>query len=415
MLASRLQMKGDPVHRTNSGGRGLRSTWARSRCALAACGWVAAATATPVTALEYQVHGFASGGLVSSEGYDYYGDSTSGSIQYYEAGLNGIVQPLPSLLFSVQGVARDAGATDDGKPRLDYAFFDYAFSQNTGHAAGVRLGRVKIPFGFYNETRDVVFTRPGIVLPSTYNDAAGARTLLFAGDGIQGYGATDFANHYASVAVTVAPERKLSDTEARRLGAPGNGDILLEDLVSARLLDEWDGGRWSAGLSYLSADLSFEQGTTRFDIDFQLYVASLAYRAERFAITTEYSRTRTTTDFAFGATTGTVKSDGDGIYLQGEFFLDPQWTLLARYDARFEDRGDRAGTECSRSGAPVDAGVCFAHDYVAGVNWKSQKNWGVWAEYHWTLGTATVSRLDNDAAPQGDAWSMLLVMAGYRF
>ena len=52
---------------------------------------------------------------------------------------------------------------------------------------GIRVGRLKNPFGFYNDTRDVAFTRPGILLPqSIYFDRT--RNLGLSGDSVQIYG-----------------------------------------------------------------------------------------------------------------------------------------------------------------------------------------------------------------------------------
>jgi hypothetical protein len=355
----------------------------------------AAACAAPALALDYQVHGFLAQGFVLSEGNDFYGDSTDGSFKFYEAGLNGTIKPMPDLLFAGQVVARDAGSTDDGKPRLDFAFADYSFRSGASGDAGVRAGRVKNFFGLHNATRDVVFARPGVVMPSVYYDAQGARSLLFSSDGVQAYGSASWGEHdtslVASYAVTDEPAYQPYD----------DFDLKLDDFLVARVQDEWDGGRWTNGLSYLQGTLGFGAG---FDADFALYLLSTRYNAARYSVTMEYGLT------TFDAGAG-FESKSDAIYLQGDFLLTPEWSLMARWDSTFSNRNDREGDACTDDiGFPADRHQCFAHDLSVGASWKSQ-HWGAWAEYHLIDGLATAS----DEESSDPHWSMLLLMAAYRF
>src|SRR5918997_2053653 len=93
---------------------------ARASVALAAICFCASADA-----FDYQVHGYVAQGFVLSEDNDFFGDSTDGSFDYYEAGINAAVQVTPTLLFAAQAAVRDAGISDDGTARLDYALADY--------------------------------------------------------------------------------------------------------------------------------------------------------------------------------------------------------------------------------------------------------------------------------------------------
>ena len=77
------------------------------------------------------------------------------------------MRPLSNLQFSVQGLSRTAGEGSPGNIRLDYGFIDYTFSNQENSQFGIRLGRMKNPLGFYNDTRDVPFTRPSILLPQS--------------------------------------------------------------------------------------------------------------------------------------------------------------------------------------------------------------------------------------------------------
>lgn len=369
--------------------------------------------AVPAAAIDYQVHGFASQGFVLSDGNNLFGDSRNGSFDLYELGLNATVAFTPSLIASAQVLARDAGATDDDGLRLDYALLDYQFLSEADANAGLRLGRVKNPIGIYNETRDVIFTRPSILLPqSVYLDGVGIRGLLFSGDGGQLYGGTALGDHELSAIVGYAPSRSGSDEEKRVLSGGGAlpGDLELDDFYFARILDDWEG--WRFGLSYLYGGLGLEQdGASLAELNARLWVASLQYVAERYSVTAEYSLIRGRGQSVFA---GPIRTDGDGGYLQYDYRLTPHWTVFARADASFTDRLDRDGSEYEDS-TGQDSRRRYAYDGTLGFNWRPDAHWGVWGEVHLIDGAATVSSLDNPGRQADPHWAALLLMVGYRF
>jgi inorganic pyrophosphatase len=56
--------------------------------------------------------------------------------------------------------------------RLDYGFVDRTLLADGDDQVGLRLGKIKNPIGFFNTTRDVAHTRPGIIMPqSIYHGA----------------------------------------------------------------------------------------------------------------------------------------------------------------------------------------------------------------------------------------------------
>ena len=61
------------------------------------------------SAIDYQVHGYAAQGFVLSRHNDFFGDSTDGSFDYYEAGINAAVQVQPNLTFAAQAPERTVG------------------------------------------------------------------------------------------------------------------------------------------------------------------------------------------------------------------------------------------------------------------------------------------------------------------
>ena len=134
---------------------------------------------------DFQIHGFASQAYITTSDNNVFGNSDNGgSFGLTEAGLNASVRPLPRLQLSGQVVSRRAGEGVTGIPRLDYAILDYRLYSQEANQFGIRVGRLKNPFGFYNETRDVAHTRPSILLPqSIYFDRT--RNLGLSGDSVQ--------------------------------------------------------------------------------------------------------------------------------------------------------------------------------------------------------------------------------------
>lgn len=372
--------------------------------------------AAPASAADFQVHGFAAQGFALSSGNNVIGDSLDGNPQYYELGLNGSIQTDHGLRMSAQEVVRRAGELDSGKLRLDYAFLDYQAIRRPDFDGGVRAGRVKNPFGLYNETRDVVFTRPGILLPSTYFETQGARSLLFASDGAQLYGGLSNGDHYTSVAVTRALDFDASEDDKRIFfaGAPLNGDLHFTDFLVGRLMHEWNS--WRVAGSYLQANLAYRPAASdpvpvSGDIDFRLFMLSGDYDAEVWSLTAEYQLLQSKGNF--GAPSDTAS---DAAYLQAEYRFSPQWSSMLRLDGSYTNRNDRSGDDCRDGyGAPADRHGCFTVGAGAGVQWRPDPHWGVWAEYHRFDGYSQVPTIENLGRAKEPHWDLFLVMAGYRF
>lgn len=391
---------------------GILRSWRAAALVLAALAPLGAGADAP----DYQIHGFAAQGFALSDGNNVIGDSTHGNFQYYEIGVNGTVQTDYHLLFSAQELVRKSGSLDDGDLRLDYGFVDFQAVTGASVDAGVRAGRVKNPFGLFNETRDVVFTRPGILLPlSVYFDTSGVRSLLFSSNGGQLYGGWSHGRQYTSLVVTRALDYTLTEDDKRVFGGGGfplTGDLRLNDFVVGRLMNDWNAGIFRLAASYANGTLKYAPGPAdpfpAFSLDIDLYLLSARYNAERYSLTGEYVYTRSRSMFGDG--------DSDGFYLQGDYRLMPHWSAMARFDASFTDRSDRSGDHCTDStGAPVDRHQCFTLGSGVGLNWQPDEHWGVWGEFHMFDGNSVVPGIENVGRPRDPHWNLLLLMAAYRF
>ena len=135
-----------------------------------------------------QIHGFASQAMISTNHNNFFGNTENKTgFDFTELGANVSWRLNPSLQLSAQAISRRAGEADNGALRLDFATVDYTLHASENARYGVYLGKIKNPYGLYNETRDVASTRPSILLPqSIYLDRI--RNFVLSSPGVAIYG-----------------------------------------------------------------------------------------------------------------------------------------------------------------------------------------------------------------------------------
>jgi len=118
-------------------------------------------------ATSVQFGGFASQGFLVNTGHnDYLGDTSKGTADFREYGVN-VSWSRGKFRVGAQAFGQKLGDYGDDRLRLDWAVADYQFAQ----WLGVRGGRVKTPRGLYNEALDLDSTRPFVLLPQSVYDA----------------------------------------------------------------------------------------------------------------------------------------------------------------------------------------------------------------------------------------------------
>lgn len=134
--------------------------------------------------LSVDVHAFVSQGFILTTHNDYLApDTTDGSFQLSEVGINFTKQLGDHFRVGVQLFAQNFLPGGNYDALVDWFYLDYRFT----NWLGLRAGRIKLPFGFYNEFNDIDAGRLPILLPqSTY--PLQARQFLFALTGLEVYG-----------------------------------------------------------------------------------------------------------------------------------------------------------------------------------------------------------------------------------
>ncbi|BBL71440.1 OprO/OprP family phosphate-selective porin [Methylogaea oryzae] len=393
----------------------------------------------PAAALEpfegAQVHGFLSQGYILTSGNQLFGDSRhGGSLDYTQLGVNGSWRLLPQLQISAQGLYRRAGVGHENDKRLDYGFLDYTPLSNDELTLGVRLGRVKLPIGLYNATRDVPFTKPTILLPqSIYFERT--RDLALSADGGMFYGEhrADWGNISAdfgvfSLGVDSAESNLAVFGRNRVTGQSWPGSLQSKPSYISRLMYEHtdeDGGNLRLGITSIWLNAYFDPklpaaqrlvGRTRYDLEkgdftFQPWYFSAQYTAENWSLTGEYAF-RQLHFQGFGSPMDR-RVDGESWYLQGTYRLAPQWQAVARYDVYYANRDDRGGNAVA---ATQPTYTQYAKDWTVGLRYDITPKLMLQTEYHRVNGTGWLPPLDNpDPRKTQNNWDIFAVLLSYRF
>jgi hypothetical protein len=372
---------------------------------------------------DWQTHGFLSQGYTLSWGNDFFGNSQdAGSLDFTELGINVLGHIHPDVLIAVQGLYRNTAGSDNQGLRLDFANVDYRFPLDGDVTFGLRAGRVKNPFGLYNETRDVVWTRPDVLVPqSVYLDTLALRQAMIASDGGLLYGRYNAGEHAFSAEFVVS--EPLDDTggaAAFLTGIPDvQGSLGGRPMFLGRAGYEWKEGLFRLAFSVVDLDRDFASASASTPSgNFKAFypLASAQLNLEDWSITGEYGQINIERS---GFTPGGLpqKNTSENFYVQIQNRFAPGWSALLRYDVFFANIDDRSGRQGAQlTGLPRHR--FYAKDVTAGLRWEFADNFLVAAEYHNVDGTAWLSTVDNPglAAGGGDNhWDLFTVMMSYRF
>ena len=130
------------------------------------------------------LHGFVSQGYLNTSENNYLVPrSVHGTAAFTEAAITVTATPMDRLRVGIQFLGRNFGDTGNDQVFIDWAYGDYRWKDELG----LRAGKVKLPYGLYNEGRDVDMLRTSIFLPqSIYNEKHRDFILAYEGAGVYG-------------------------------------------------------------------------------------------------------------------------------------------------------------------------------------------------------------------------------------
>lgn len=372
-----------------------------------------------------RIHGFLAQGYTWTSSNNFFGHSETGSPNFTELGTNLRIEATPWLNFTAQGLYRHAGKVEN-RVQLDFALANLTVLTKKHYALHLRGGRVKNPFGLYNETRDVAFTRPSILLPQgIYLDRS--RSLFLSSDGGQVF----FENHARwgdlSLAFNVGiPRNQNDEIEASIFGFNAPGRLQANrPMYLGQLRYEYNTGEIIVALSYADAELEYNTG--RNDpvvllaensfktgvISSRPLLFSAQYNGDRIFLTGEYMiQFNSVENFGSGFDRSLTS---ESWYIQGQYRIHDQLQAVIRYDVFHLDRSNRNGKNLGLE--PIrPRHTAFAKDWMVGIRWDITPNWMIRVEYHGINGTAWLPFKDNPNPNKNRAnWDMLLGLIAFRF
>lgn len=365
-----------------------------------------------------QVHGFASQSMFLTSGNNMFGPSISNpSFAFTEIGINGSWVPLPNLRLSMQILSRRAGDWHNGSPVIDFGLMDYSFNFENDYRIGVRGGRVRQPWGIYNDTRDVAFTRPSILLPqSIYYE--GTRDYTISADGLMIYG--ESRKPWGNLTMELFggyARTDDKDTQYSFLFQQAYGYLESNPSFVGRLNYESYDGNLRFALSGVHSSMQYKPNL-EFDIlakgsiYFSAILLSAQYNTEKWSFTSEYSPSffqrkgfGTGLDFNYF---------GQSYYFQAAYRFAPKWELMARYDAAFPNSNDENGSKFeAETGYP--GYTQFAKNWSVGLRWDITSSMMVRAEYDYANGTYWAPNAANLNQQPQQYWNIFGFLVSFRF
>ena len=366
----------------------MRFVLAVSALALLAQRPAAAAGLTlPGQLSELQIHGFISQGFLLTSANDYLAHSSEGSFEFTEIGLNFTLPATDRLTIGLQIFSHDLGPVGDYRATLDWYSLDYHWRD----WLGIRAGRVKLPFGLYNDSSDIDAARTSVLLPQSIYPAQN-RDFLLAQTGGEVYGYRDLGAagglDYRLYGGTIFLDVK------QQPGSPFTVvDLNVPFVAGGRML--WvppiEGLRLGGSLQFLRLETHLlpasSSSSVAVNLPVMLWVASVEYTVRDLLFAAEYSRWRVRAQSSNPAMFPESLTFSERGYALTSYRVNSWLQAGAYYSVLFPNTNQRGGF----AGRQLDAALTLRFDVNA--------YWLVKVEGHYMHGTAGLSPSLNGNRP----------------
>ncbi len=367
-------------------------------------------------------NGYISQSLIHTTDNNFFGESDDDiSLDFTEIEFLLSATFLRDFQFSGSLLSRRAGKSDNGQIRLDHGFITYTAFNNVDWTLGVRAGRIKASQGFYNETRDVAFTRPGILVPqSIYLERY--RDWMFSADGVELFTMRSWDTNSLSFRLSMSnkdPDQEVFEELIPATGVPYNIGSVKDGLSGvAKLLYDYDTGRIRLGFTY--GHLSYKVDNSEFGnfpdtkISTEAIFLSAEYNTDKWKFVGEYVPTKNKLLNLLGGLPD-QNSNGLSYYLQSTYRIDQKWEVMLRRGVLFLNKDDKDGTLFeTRFGIPGH--TQYAKNWVLGMGWHFSDSLLFRVEYYDVEGTGWIPSKDiADTQVLHKNWEMLMFQTSYRF
>jgi len=379
------------------------------------------------------MHGFISQGFLKSTGNNIFGMSKDGSFKFNEMGLTLSSNPIENLHLGIQLIYRDL--TDpQSRVRLDWAYGGYSFRD----WLGLRTGIMKIPFGLYNEIRDVDNLRTFVFLPqSVYNE--NWRDTFNSIEGVGLYGnftipyLGDLSYQLQTGKINIPPDGRLAKESSLGLIDIQEIDVDLSNIVHL----SWETPLDGLILKYSWLDMDFTEKSTNHYFpnesvspywDTDIFTYSIQYSIGNLVASAEY----TTYDFNVQNFTVNIPTGnpampivpatidplvGEGYYGALTYRFTNWLQLGTYYSEYYYNKDDKDGKYFESFGQPNYR--TYLKEAVFTTKFDINEFWTAKLELHKMYGAATTfvdeNLDDNGKMNFTDNWTLFGAKVTYNF
>lgn len=348
------------------------------------------------------MHGFISQGFLLSDTNDVYADTRNGSFQFNEFGFTVMAQLSDRLHAGIQVLSRDLGDYGNNDVNLDWAFADYRWKDSLGFRGGV----LKIPWGVYNETRDIDMLRTSIFLPSSlypeelrdvYDTLEGI--ALYGSFGLWKLGTLNYQLQYGDKSL---PIEYISVS-----GEPGELMTVqafdVQDIYMATL--EWETpleglrlrettgeyGWHVRGTGTLSSEFGERQRAWSITEKQVCAITSADYSTERVSLALEWQQVWNDE----GEEIELEDNAEEGGWYVGASYRFTDWLEIGSYySVYYDDSDDKDGTQLRAEGLP--AYLAWQKDLALTTRFDFGEHWTVKFEGHLIDGAAQLIKIASE-------------------
>jgi len=374
------------------------------------------------------IHGFISQGYIKSTGNNWVQDSMDGTFQFNEMGINFSHQPMDKLLIGIQFFARDYGSVGNDDITLDWAFADYRLKDYLG----IRAGKIKNPYGFYGETRDIDMLRTPILLPDgVYHENFRETTNALQGVGI--YGDINMVSTGTiSYQFLIGTNNVVSDGGVALFLSGGMFDIYnieLDTTFTSAISWAEPFGFARIGATAIYSDLYADAITTDgfilgsgYDVVFsvkglKMYIFSFEFTWESLVFAYEYFLADSTTFVTLGTQQITEKeSNLLGAYGMFTYRINDFFEFGYSYGEYYHDKNDRDGSERQNIDLPQKRG--WHKENAFSLRCDLNSNWILKIEARYIDGAAKAMKsvnLDKQLDDWEQYWWIYAAKVSYNF
>lgn len=367
--------------------------------------------------------GYISQSLIHTTDNNFFGKSDDDiSLDFTEIELLLSTAFLHDFQFSGSLLSRRAGDSDNGEIRVDHGFITYTPLNNLDWTTGIRVGRIKAPQGFYNETRDVAFTRPGILVPqSMYLERY--RDWMYSADGLEFFTMRNWDTSSLSFRLLVSNKDPEKEAVEEIFATPGYpiGNTKGGKTGVAKLLYDHNTGQIRLGLSYGYTGYKIDNSSFGLLHDTKVSTSAVylsgEYNTDKWKFVGEYVPSKNKILNPLGGLPD-HNTSGLSYYLQSTYLINPKWEIMLRRGVLLVDKDDKDGSNYHLlTGLPGH--TQYAKNWVFGLGLHFSDSLLFRLEYYDIEGTGWVPTKDFQQSVKTGSlnknWEMLMFQTSYRF